>query len=95
MVSYLSQGGQAKELDMQEGMHIDIGQELARIKGTLHEAQRRIMFRAEVATVKNCRKLVSANSSYHLSMPSTDLEQYNPRDNNVVGFLLLSVPVPS
>jgi hypothetical protein len=53
-------GGQAKELDMQDGMHMDIGQELARLKRTLHDAQRRIMFRAEVATVKNCRKLVRA-----------------------------------
>src|SRR6056297_289487 len=46
-------GGQAKELDMQDGMHIDIGQELGRLKHTLHDAQRRILFRAEVATVKN------------------------------------------
>lgn len=43
---------------MQDGMHIDIGQELQRLKKTLNEAQRKIMFRAEVATVKNCRKLV-------------------------------------
>ena len=52
-------GGQAKELDMQDGMHIDIGQELGRLKRTLHDAQRRILFRAEVATVKNCRKLLT------------------------------------
>ena len=52
-------GGQAKELDMQDGMHMDIGQEVGRLKRTLHDARRRIMFRAEVATVKNCRKLVS------------------------------------
>jgi hypothetical protein len=52
-------GGQAKELDMQDGMHIDIGQELGRLKHTLHDAQRRILFRAEVATVKNCRKLLT------------------------------------
>lgn len=51
-------GGQAKELDMQDGMQLDVGQELARLKRTLQDAQRRIMFRAEVATVKNCRKLV-------------------------------------
>ncbi|KAM3575264.1 hypothetical protein VYU27_002850 [Nannochloropsis oceanica] len=52
-------GGQAKELDMQDGMHIDISQELGRLKRTLHDAQRRILFRAEVATVKNCRKLLT------------------------------------
>lgn len=43
---------------MQDGMQLDVGQELARLKRTLQDAQRRIMFRAEVATVKNCRKLV-------------------------------------
>ena len=43
---------------MQDGMHIDVGQELVRLKKTLREAKRKIMFRAEVATVKNCRKLV-------------------------------------
>ena len=52
-------GGQAKELDMQDAMHIDIGQEVGRLKRTLHDAQRRILFRAEVATVKNCRKLLT------------------------------------
>lgn len=57
---YHNIGGQAKELDMQDGMHIDIGQEVGRLKRTLHDARRRIMFRAEVATVKNCRKLVRA-----------------------------------
>jgi len=56
-------GGQAKELDMQDGGQMDIGQELAGIKRTLRDAQRRIIFRAEVATVKNFRKLVSWQSS--------------------------------
>jgi hypothetical protein len=51
-------GGQAKELDLQDGAQIDIGQELARLKRTLADAQRRLIFRAEVATVKNVRKLV-------------------------------------
>lgn len=60
----VSSGGQAKELDWQDGVHIDTSQEMARLKKTLLEAQRRLLFRAEVATVKNFRKLVGGSTGW-------------------------------